>query len=181
MDQAPGEDERMKRTAVIGNSGGGKSTLARKLAKELALPYYEVDALLWERGWVLKPTEIYEATHDRLLAQERWVIDGLGRFETLPARLARATRIILIDMPLWRHFSLAAQRQLEWATGRLAQPPAGITEMPDVDALFETIWTVDQEWMPKIRAMVAAEEAQGKAVFQLTSPEELDRFTPTGR
>jgi len=166
----------MMRIVVIGNSGGGKSTLARGLARELGLPYREVDALLWEPGWILTPADIYAAEHDRLLAEENWVIDGLGRLDSVPARLARATRIILIDMPLWRHFSLAARRQVEWASGQLAYPPAGIAQMPDMDALFETIWTVDQEWMPKIRTMVAAEEAQGKAVTRLVSPQELDRF-----
>lgn len=102
----------MRRIAVIGNSGGGKSTLARRVAGKFELPYHEVDALLWEPGWVLKPVEAYEAAHDRVLAEESWVIDGLGRLETLPRRLARATHVVLIDMPLWRHFSLAAQRQL---------------------------------------------------------------------
>jgi adenylate kinase family enzyme len=38
------------RIAVIGNSGGGKSVLARRLAFELQLPYVEVDSLLWLPG-----------------------------------------------------------------------------------------------------------------------------------
>ena len=166
----------MTRIAVIGNSGGGKSTLARGLARKLGLPYHEIDALLWQPGWVLTPTDMFEAGHSKLLAGESWIIDGLGRLETLPARFARATEIVLIDMPLWQHFSLAARRQFEWATGKLAHPPAGLTEMPDTDALFETIWTVDQDWMPKIRAVVAGEEAQGKAVTRLTSLDELEKF-----
>jgi len=36
----------MDRIAVIGNAGGGKSTLARALATRHDLPYVEVDALL---------------------------------------------------------------------------------------------------------------------------------------
>lgn len=166
----------MKRTAVIGNSGGGKSTLARRLAGKLGHPYHEIDALLWQPGWILQPTEIYEAAHDEILARDCWVIDGLGRLESLPNRLLRATHIILIDMPLWKHFSLAARRQMAWVTGKLEHPPAGLSDMPDMDALFETIWTIDQDWMPQIRDMVAAEEVLGKRVVRLKSPAELDGF-----
>jgi adenylate kinase family enzyme len=165
-----------KRVAVIGNAGGGKSTLARRLTAKLALPYHEIDALLWRPGWVLQSMEVFEAAHQKVLAEDHWIIDGLGRLDSMPARLARATDIVLIDMPLWVHFSLAAKRQVEWATGKLAHPPAGLFEMPDMDALFETMWLVDQDWMPKIRAMVAAEEAQGKPVSRLRSPSEIDEY-----
>ena len=32
---------------VVGTSGVGKSTLARRLAQELSLPYIEMDVLYW--------------------------------------------------------------------------------------------------------------------------------------
>ncbi|WP_119392032.1 adenylate kinase [Taklimakanibacter lacteus] len=166
----------MKRVAVIGNAGGGKSTLARRLADKLGQPYHEIDALLWAPGWILQSEEVFEAAHQKILAEERWVIDGLGRLDSIEARLRRATDIVLVDMPLWRHFSFAAKRQLAWATGKLSHPPAGLSEMPDMDALFETMWLVDKDWMPKIRIMVAAEEAEGKPVTKLGSPSELDEY-----
>ena len=71
----------MDRIAVIGNAGGGKSTLARALAMRRGLPYVEIDALLWRDGWQPAPEEEYEAAHARLIAEPRWVIDGLGRME----------------------------------------------------------------------------------------------------
>ena len=165
-----------RRVAIIGNAGGGKSTLARRLALKFDLPNHEIDALLWRPGWVLQSEEIFEAAHQKILAGDHWIIDGLGRLESVPARLRRATDIVLIDMPLWMHFSLAAKRQLEWVSGRLEHRPAGLAEMPDMDALFETIWTVDREWMPQIRAMIAAEERLGKIAFRLASPREIDAF-----
>jgi adenylate kinase family enzyme len=166
----------MQRVVVIGNSGGGKSTIARRLAAQLGGPCVEIDALLWQPGWRPTPAETYDAGHDRLIAQERWIIDGLGRRESIPRRLSRSTDIVLVDMPLWMHFWLATERQLQWAAGSLEHPPAGIAQMPRTEALFRTIWEVDQTWMPEIRRLVAVEEERGKRVFRLASVSELDNF-----
>jgi hypothetical protein len=107
------------------------------------------------------------------------VIDGLGRQDSIAERLARSTEIILIDMPLWMHFWLAAERQSAWAEGRLDAPPAGAAEMPPTRELFQTMWEVDQNWMPDIRSMCAEAELEGKAVTRLGSVEQIDAFVRT--
>jgi hypothetical protein len=48
--------------------------------------------------------------------------------------------------------------------------------MPSTEALFRTIWEVDQKWMPEIRQLVANEKQQGKRVFRLSSVADLDGF-----
>ena len=105
----------MARIVVIGNAAGGKSTLARHLARRRELPLIEVDRLLWQQGWQLTPAADYARGHAEIVAQDRWVIDGLGHQDSIAERLARSTEIILIDMPLWMHFWLAAERQIAWA------------------------------------------------------------------
>ncbi|MEA2561124.1 MAG: hypothetical protein QOH06_2628 [Acidobacteriota bacterium] len=165
----------MERVVVIGNSGGGKSTLSRQLAARFDLPCTDLDCLLWVPGWQLVPAEIYQAEHSRLIAGERWLLDGLGMHDSIASRLARATDIILIDMPLWMHYWLAAERQILWAAGRLPQPPAGIAEAPPIHGLFKAIWENDQA-MPEVRSLVGLEERRGKRVFRLTSVEDLDGF-----
>lgn len=88
----------------------------------------------------------------------------------------RATEIILIDMPLWMHFWLAAERQIAWATGALVDAPGGIAQMPSTQGLFRTIWQVDQDWMPGIRTLCAEAHAQGKLVTRLGGVDELQAF-----
>jgi adenylate kinase family enzyme len=166
----------MKRVVVIGNSGGGKSTLARRLSSAWKCAYVEIDSLMWQPGWQLTPVETYNVEHARLITEERWIIDGLGRQDSIAARLVRATDIVLIDMPLWMHFWLAAERQIKWSTGAISNPPAGLTKMPPTEALFRTIWEVDQHWMPEIRRLVALEEQDSKRVFRLGSVVDLDGF-----
>ena len=166
----------MSRVVVIGNAGGGKSTLARVLAERRGMPHIEIDRLLWQENWVLTPEDIYTRRHQDIIAQDEWVIDGLGRQNSIAARIARATEIILIDMPLWTHFWLAAERQIAWVRGNLDHAPGGVTQMPPTRELFRTIWEVDQTWMPEVRALCTEAEGQGKIVTRLTSVDELDAF-----
>ena len=164
------------RVVVIGNAGGGKSTLARKLAEQRGLPHIEIDRLLWQDGWVLTPEDVYTRQHREIIGRDEWVIDGLGRQNSLAERLDRATEIVLVDMPLWMHFWLAAERQIAWASGQLNHAPGGVTKMPPTKDLFQTIWRVDQDWMPGIRNLCAKAEARSKLVTRLISVDELDAF-----
>ncbi len=166
----------MARIVVIGNAAGGKSTLARQLARRRELTLIEIDRLLWQPGWRLTPEADYAREHAGIIAREKWVIDGLGRQDSIAERLARSTEIVLIDLPLWMHFALAAERQDAWAQGRLDHPPADAAEMPPTRELFRTMWEVDRTWLPDIRSMCAEAELEGKAVTRLTSVEEIDAF-----
>jgi adenylate kinase family enzyme len=42
----------MQRVLVLGSSGSGKSTFARKLGEITGLPVVHIDQLFWEPGWV---------------------------------------------------------------------------------------------------------------------------------
>jgi hypothetical protein len=167
------------RIVIIGNAAGGKSTLARQLARRRKLPVIEVDRLLWQPGWQLTPEADYARKHAEAIAQEGWVIDGLGRQESIAERLARSTEIILIDMPLWMHFWLAAERQVAWAQGQIEQPPAGSAAMPPTRELFRTMAEVDRTWLPELRSMCAKAEIEGKALTRLGSVDEIDAFVST--
>ena len=45
-----------------------------------------------------------------------------------------------------------------------------------VEALFRTIWEVNETWMPEIRSLAAREEQRGACVSRLASVLELDKF-----
>jgi hypothetical protein len=124
----------MVRIVVIGNAGGGKSTLARKLAERRGLRHVEIDRLLWQDGWVLTPTDVYMRQHREIIDGDEWLIDGLGQQASISERIRRAMEIILIDMPIWMHFWLVAERQIAWASGTLDHAPGGFAQMPPTKA-----------------------------------------------
>jgi GTPase SAR1 family protein len=41
----------LMRIVVVGTSGAGKTTLARRIAAQLQLPHIELDAINWQSEW----------------------------------------------------------------------------------------------------------------------------------
>jgi len=68
----------MKRVAVFGNAGGGKSTIARRLSELTGLPLYVVDMMQFRAGGVKVPQHEFLQAHADLLRRDEWVLDGFG-------------------------------------------------------------------------------------------------------
>ena len=83
--------------------------------------------------------------------------------------------IVLVDMPIWMHYRLAAERQMAWNRGCMDHPPAGAKAPPPTDTLFRTIFDVDRQWMPEIRKLVDREQQRGKRIVKINDVEELQR------
>ena len=166
----------MQRVAVIGNSGGGKSTLTRTLGEVFNLPVHPVDKGQWQPGWQAAPEAEVTTKLDALASGDRWVIDGWGPWPTIERRFAAADTIILVDHPIWVHFWWAAERQIACARGD-GRPdgPDGCDMLDVTPRLFEMIWDIDQQLMPRVRQMIAAVESEW-VVHRITSPEALDAF-----
>ena len=68
----------MRKVAVFGNTGGGKSTLARRLAELTQIPLYPLDLIQFRPGGGEVPHAEYLKAHKELLSRDAWIIDGYG-------------------------------------------------------------------------------------------------------
>jgi adenylate kinase family enzyme len=88
----------VKRVAVIGSGGAGKSMFALELAKRLGLPVIHLDREYWRPGWEPTPEPEWEARVAEIVKSERWIIDG-NFGGTMHLRLAAADTIVFLDIP----------------------------------------------------------------------------------
>lgn len=75
-------DRQMKKVAVFGNTGGGKSTLSKRLSEITNLPLYILDKVQYQPGGTKVPDDEYKRIHKQIIATDQWIIDGFGYLET---------------------------------------------------------------------------------------------------
>jgi adenylate kinase family enzyme len=98
---------------VFGNAGGGKSTLARKLAELTSLPHYPLDMIQYRAGGGKVPHDEYLRAHAELLGRDAWIIDGYGCRASAWERFAAADTLVYIDLPLFTHLLWVTKRFFE--------------------------------------------------------------------
>jgi adenylate kinase family enzyme len=87
----------MKRIAIIGIPGSGKSTFSNKLGKKLNRPIIHLDKEYWTSNWKRKYSkEEWKNFIEVLCSQDRWIIDGNYK-STMAVRLDRADVIIYFN------------------------------------------------------------------------------------
>ncbi|MCB0013639.1 MAG: hypothetical protein KDE34_17115 [Anaerolineales bacterium] len=143
-----------RRIAIIGNAGGGKTTLARQLGQATGLPVYHLDNLLWQPGWQRLPEAAFDREHDALIAQPAWIIDGVAYAPALERRLAAADEIVFIDFPLWRHYYWALKRQLKTLFVPRPEVAAGRAKLAHFRQIIQVIQRVDRELRPRWLALL---------------------------
>lgn len=165
----------MTKVAVIGNAGGGKTTLCLKLSQAKGLPLHEIDRIQWKPGWVRTPPEEIKRKHEAILREDRWIIDGWGGWENIEARLAQADTIIFVDFPLYVHYWWSMKRQFMCLFRPRVGGPEGCPLPPMTWQMMKVIWLVHTQMGPKLAALVHRWRDE-KQVFHLRSPNELQRF-----
>ena len=61
----------MKKVAVFGNAGGGKSTLSKRLSEITGLPLHVLDKIKYQSGGTEVPHEDYKHIPEKILATDR--------------------------------------------------------------------------------------------------------------
>ncbi len=166
----------MTKVAIIGNAGGGKSTLSLMLGKAKGLPVYSLDKLQWNAGWLPTPIHIFNKNHNALLAKDKWIIDGFATWESIRKRFEKADTIIFVDHPLWVHYYWALKRQLLTIFRPRPDFPSGCPMLPKTKELFFMMWRIHRELRPKLITLIEEYKKNGCNVFHIKSPSELKAF-----
>ena len=166
---------RMKRVAIFGNAGGGKSRLARELAAITGLPLHVIDKIRWRPGGTETPYEEYLQAHAALLARDEWIIDGFESIKPAWERFEVADTLIHVDLPLRVHAWWVTKRLVK---GLFVSPEGWPERSPIIRSSicsYRVLWPCHRHLTPKYRSYTS-EVAQRKRVFHLRSRQELKQF-----
>ncbi len=120
-------DRAQRRIAIVASaSGNGKTTLGRRVAAELGLPFVELDALVHQTGWNETPDDALRRIVGSIVVRESWVIDGCYERKLGPLVLAAADEVVWLDLSarIWlprlvrRTWRRACRREQLWNGNR---------------------------------------------------------------
>ena len=90
----------------MGISGNGKTTVSKRLAAKLDVPYVELDAIYHQPGWQQLRLDEFRARVDEVTRGDGWVVDGSYSKFVGDIVLGRADVVVWLDQPLplvlWR-------------------------------------------------------------------------------
>ena len=170
----------MKRVAIFGNAGGGKSTLALELAQITRLPLAVLDKLQFRAGGAKVPDDEFQRAYATVLAGDEWIIDGFGGVKLAWERFEMADTLVHVDLPLAVHFLGVTDRLVK---GLFVNPAGWPAESPIVTgsmSSYKVLWPCHSTLTPKYRSYLS-EIASRKRVVHLRSRRQMRSFLASTR
>lgn len=171
----------VRRVWVIGNSGSGKSTVARGLAERLGTQWVELDAIFHQPGWRPLDHEAFRARVAHLAAGDEWVVDG-NYSAVADLVQARADSIVWLDLArsaVMRQLLLRTLTRLvcnvELWNGNRESWRSLFRRDPE-QSILRWAWTRHEHYAERCARLTAAAAATGLTVVRLRSRTEIDRF-----
>lgn len=165
----------MKKIAVFGKPGSGKSTLSKKLASATGIQLHQLDSIVYKKNGDLVDRKAYDEKHQNILASESWIIDGFGPIESFHKRLESADTLIYIELPYLTSYWLVTKRL---AKGLVVKPegwPDGSSVLKGTMESYKVLRLCPKFWNDKFMRRLEKMSAN-KTLYVIRSISELDSF-----
>jgi adenylate kinase family enzyme len=167
------------RIVVLGTSGAGKTTVARRLAGRYGLAPIELDDVSTGPGWTTIPAAELRARVLAALQAPDWIVDGNYERALGPLVLERADTAVWLDLPL--RVSLARMARRTWRRVRdRALDAHGNRERWRLAHLSWVVWEVRSHLRRRVRMRARLARHRGLTVVHLRSQREVDAWLGDG-
>lgn len=167
----------MRKVAIIGSGGAGKSTFATQLGDKLDIPVYHLDKFLWRSNWTEIPKYEQRQIQQQLILKDEWIIDG-NYGSTMDVRLQAADTIIFLDIHRVICVYRAVKRMVRYWNRTRPDMADGCNERFDFKFL-KWIWNYPTTKRPAILQKLEEFSAEKKVII-LASKREVKEFIQNG-
>jgi adenylate kinase family enzyme len=167
--------DRMKKIAVFGKPGSGKSTLSKKLASVTGINLHQLDSILYKKNGERIDQQTYEREHRNILSTASWIIDGFDEIESFNKRIDIADTLIYIDLPYHVSYWLVTKRFLK---GLFVKPegwPDGSSVLKGTIQSFKVLRLCPSFWNHDFLQKLE-DVSMNKSLYVIRSVSELNRF-----
>lgn len=165
----------MKKVAIFGKPGSGKSTLSKKLAAVTGINLHALDSIEYRVDGTRVERAEYDKAHQRILSSDSWIIDGFGPIESFYQRLEAADTLVYVDLPYPTSYWLVTKRMLK---GFFVTPegwPEGCSVLKGSMQSYKTLKLCPKFWNDKFVEQLNG-IGQNKTVHVIRSVAELNNF-----
>ncbi|MBN9006384.1 MAG: DNA topology modulation protein [Rhizobiales bacterium] len=164
----------MQRVLVMGSSGSGKSTFARKLSAMTGIPIISLDALFWKPGWSPSVAAEFEQRVTEAMNAPCWIMDGDYLAHVVNLRRERADTAIWFDLPRVTCM-IGVMTRIATSYGRVrAEMAPGCPERIDLEFL-RYVWTYRRKRRPRLISFVESFRAD-QTMIRFVHRAEADRY-----
>ena len=127
----------MQKISIIGVSGIGKTTLARKISSKTEIPIIYIDSYIWEEDWKLVDREKAQSDLRSALSQhKKWIIEGYLNY--IPEEiLLRPDIVLYLKFNRWIVLFRNIKRWLKHRKHKRDELPNGCEERLSLERLWQ--------------------------------------------
>jgi adenylate kinase family enzyme len=167
--------ESMKKIAVFGKPGSGKSALSKKLASVAGIQLHQLDLIVYTKNGDQVERDVYDQAHERILSHDSWIIDGLGPIGSFKKRLAVADTLVYIDLPYWVSYWFVTKRLLKSVFIKPEGWPDGSSVLQGTLQSYKVLKLCPKFWNDEF-LMQLEQTSTMKTVYVIRSLAELNSF-----
>ncbi|VAW59469.1 DNA topology modulation protein [hydrothermal vent metagenome] len=165
----------MKKIAVFGKPGSGKSTLSKNLASATGIKLHALDSIVYKKNGEPVDRKTYNEKHENILTSDTWIIDGFGPIESFNKRLDVADTLIYINLPYVISYWLVTKRLLKGFVVKPEGWPDGSSVLKGTLESYKVLKLCPKFWNESFMQKLEKTSAN-KSLYIIRSISELNSF-----